>query len=139
MATDLEKKIDELIQTLSKRNETVQEKKKSSIWGWVVGLLIAAGSLILIGVLWWKFNKRGKELAAAKTKLEQQKVDLDQKKHEAQHQVHKLERQKLKAEANKLGMEIRDSAVRLKKMDTQHALRKKAIEKMTTWAEINEG
>jgi uncharacterized membrane-anchored protein YhcB (DUF1043 family) len=138
-STDLEKKIDDLIQTLSKRNESVQEKKKSSVWGWVVGLIIAAISLVLLGVLWWKFSQRGKELAAAKTKLEQQKVDLDQKKHEATQTAHLLERQKLQAEANQLGMEIRDRAARLKRMDVQHALRKKAIERLNTWTEINEG
>jgi hypothetical protein len=139
MATDLEKKIDELIQTLGKRNDTVQEKKKSSVWGWVVGLIIAAGSLILVGVLWWKFSQRGKELAAVKTQLEQQRVDLDQKKHEATQTTHRLERQALEAQINSQAMKLRDDAARLKKMDAQHALRKKAIEKMNTWAEINEG
>lgn len=137
--TDLEKKIDDLIQTLSKRNQEVQENKKSGIWGWVLGLLIAAGSLVLVGILWWKFSQRSKELAAAKTTLEQQKVDLDQKKHEATQTAHLLERQKLQAEANQLGMEIRDRAARLKGLDAQHATRKKAIDKMKTWAEINEG
>ncbi len=139
MATDLEKKIDELIQTLGKRNDTVQEKKKSSIWGWVVGLIIAAGSLILIGILWYKFSQRGKELAAAKTKLEQQKVELDQKKHEAAQTVHKAERSMLEHQVEATAAEIRDRAARLKKMDTQHAMRKKAIEKLNTWVEINEG
>jgi hypothetical protein len=139
MATDLEKKIDELIRTLGKRNESVQEKKSSGVCGWIVGLIIAAGSLVLIGILWWKFNQRGKELAAAKTKLEQQKVDLDQKKHEATQTTHRLERQKLEAEINIAAMLVRDSSARLKRADVQHALRKKAIEKLKTWEEINNG
>lgn len=137
MPTELEKKVDELLTTLKQRNEKVQEKK-SSVWGWVVGLIIAAGSLILLGYLWYKFNQRGKELATAKTKLEQQKVDLDQKKHEATQASHKLERQKLEAEANQLDMEIQDTAAKLKKMDAQHTVRKKAIEKTTVWKDLNE-
>jgi hypothetical protein len=66
-------------------------------------------------------------------------VDLDQKKHEATQTTHRLERQALEAQINSQAMKLRDDAARLKKMDAQHALRKKAIEKMNTWAEINEG
>jgi len=139
MATDLEKKIDELITSISKRNETVQEKKESGPWGWIVGGILALLSLVGISVAMYYWNKRNKELAKAKTQLEQQKVDLEQKKHQEAQTQHGAERLMLKRQVEVLAGQIRQTETDLKKLDETHATRKAAIEKLRSWEEINEG
>lgn len=138
MAVDLDKKLDRLIDNLTKRNETVQEKKKSGPWGWIVGLVIALLSLVGIGVALYYANRRAKELAAAKTKIEQDKVAQGQKAHEAKKEKHYVRRKELLEALKTKEREIQDSQARLREAEAAHAERKKKIENLNAWSEINE-
>lgn len=138
MSVDLDKKLDRLIDNLTKRNETVQEKKQSGPWGWVVGIIIALISLVGIGVAMYYANRRAKELAKLKTKIEQDKVDQDQKAHEAKKEPHSLRRKELLEELKKKEREIQDRQAALKDAEEAHAARRKKLENLNAWAEINE-
>lgn len=139
MATNLEKKIDELISSVTNRNKQTQEKKQSGPWGWIVGGILALISLVGIGIAMYYWNKRNKELAKAKTELEHQKVDLAQKKHDCAQSKHGTERLMLKRQVEVLAEQIRQNEKDLKKVDDEHAARKAAIEKLRSWEEINAG
>lgn len=138
MDTALDKKLDELIAKLTQNNKEVQEKKESGPWGWVVGLVIALISLVGIGVAMYLVNKRAKELAEAKTKIEQDKVDQDQKAHEAQKEFNLRKRNALMAQLEVHKHVIQKSEAALEAAAKAHAERKKKIENLNAWSEINE-
>ena len=138
MAVDLDAKLDRLIDNLTKRNETVQEKKQSGPWGWVVGIVMALISLVGIGVAMYLANRRAKELAQAKTQIEQAKVEQDQKAHEAKKETHLLRRKELLEGLKVKEREIQDSQRVLKDAEAAHAERAKKIKNLNAWSEINE-
>lgn len=136
--TNLEKRLDELIDKLTTRNKEVQEKKQSGPWGWVVGLVVALISLVGIGVAMYLASRRAKELAEAKTKIEQDKVDQDQKAHEVKKETRRIKRLALLVRLKKKEREIQDSQAMLKKAEEEHAVRAKKIKNLNAWSEINE-
>lgn len=138
MPTDLDKRLDALIDKLTTRNKEVQEKKQSGPWGWVVGLVIALVSLVGIGVAMYLASRRAKELAKAKTKIEQDKVDQDQKAHEAKKETHLLRRKELLEGLKVKERKIQDSQRVLKDAETAHAARAEKIKNLNAWSEINE-
>ena len=136
--TDLEKRLDELIAKLTTRNKEVQAKKQSGPWGWVIGLVIALISLVGIGVAMYLANRRAKELAKAKTKIEQDKVNQDQKAHEAKKETHLGRRKDLLVSLMKKERKIQDSQRTLEEAEAAHAERAKKIKNLNAWSEINE-
>lgn len=139
MDIDLDSKLDKLIDNLTKRNAVVQEKKAEGPWGWVVAIVLALLSLVGIGVALYYANKRAKELAAAKTQIEQDKVAQDQKAHEAKKETLLGKRNALLDELKKKEAEIFESEKKLKQAEEEHAARRKKIENLNAWSEINEG
>lgn len=136
--SDLDKKLDDLIAKLTTRNKEVQEKKQSGPWGWIVGLVIALISLVGIGVAMYLANRRAKELAKAKTKIEQEKVEQDQRAHEAKKESLLRKRNELLEELKRKERDIQDRDQQLKKLEEAHAERVKRIDNMNAWSEINE-
>lgn len=138
MAQDLPQRIDALIDKLTTRNKTVQEKKQSGPWGWVIGVVLALVSLVGIGVAMWLANRRTKELAKIKTKIEQDKVDQDQRAHEAKKEPHSKRRNELLEELKRHERDIQERAKTLREAETAHAERKKKLEGLKAWGAINE-
>ena len=138
MSVDLDKKLDQLINNLTKRNEVVQEKKQEGPWGWIVAIVLALLSLVGIGVAMYLSGKRAKELAQAKTEIEQAKVDQDQKAHEAKQELSKQKRDELLRQLKVKEREIQDSQATLKKAEEAHAEREAKIKALNAWSEINE-
>jgi flagellar biosynthesis/type III secretory pathway M-ring protein FliF/YscJ len=134
----IEKRLDKLIETVTQRNKEVQAKKESGPWGWVVGIVLALVSLAGIGVALYLANRKAKELAALKTKVEQDKVKTEQAAHDAKQEPLLTERKKLLEEAKHEEAQLIVRAAALKKAEREHAERKKRIEGLRAWAEINQ-
>lgn len=137
MAIDLDKKLDKLIDNLTKRNETVQEKKSAGGTSWIVALIIALISLVGIGVAMWYAYRRGKELAKARTQIEQDKVKQDQKAHEIKKEPLLRKRKEALDDLKKKEMEIQKLDKELQDAEAAHAERKKKLENLKAWAELN--
>jgi hypothetical protein len=136
--TDLDKKLDALIEKITARNHEVQEKKQSGPWGWVVGVVLALISLVGIGVAMWLANRRAKELARAKTQIEQDKVDQDARTHKAKKVTLLKDRNALMNDLKKRERAIQDRVKAFKEAECGHAKRKKKLEGLKAWKEINE-
>jgi hypothetical protein len=137
-ASDLEKRLDSLIKKITDRNKTVQEKKQSGPWGWVVGIVLALISLVGIGVAMWLASRRAKELAAAKTKIEQDKVDQDARALKAKKVTLLRDREKALEELKKRERAIQERNLALKVAEREHAERQKKLEGLKAWGAINE-
>jgi hypothetical protein len=135
---DITKKLDELISSITTRNQTVQEKKADgSPWAIISAVVLALVSLIGIGVAMYFANKKAKELAQAKTELEQQKVDLSQAAHDAADKdlqgKEKLLLEQLRVQAE--AIHARDE--NLRKLEADHDIRKKQLDGLKAWEAIN--
>jgi uncharacterized protein HemX len=136
--SDLDKRFDDLIAKLTQRNKEVQEKKQSGPWGWVVGVVLALVSLVGIGVAMYLASRRAKELAKAKTQIEQDKVDQDARAHKAKKVTLLQDRNALMDDLKKRERAIQDRERALKQAERDHAERKKKLEGLKAWGEINE-
>jgi len=136
--TDLSKKLDELIKSITTRNTEVQTKKEAVPWGYITAIIMAIISFIAIAYASYLANKQAKELAAARTELEQLKVDLAQKEHEAQVAKEQSNQENLAAETRLLASVIRVRDEKLKALETAHAERQKKLEGLKSWEEIND-
>jgi uncharacterized protein HemX len=134
----IQKRLDALIDKLTTRNQTVQEKKQSGPGGWIVAVVLALISLVGIGIAMYLAHRQAKELAKAKTKIEQDKVAQEQKAHEIKKETHLVKRNALLAELKKKEVEIQDSERVLKEAKAAHAERAKKIKNLNAWSEINE-
>jgi len=135
---DITKKLDELISSITARNQTVQDKKADGgPWAIISAVVLALVSLIGIGVAMYFANKKAKELAQAKTELEQQKVDLSQAAHDAADKdlqgKEKLLLEQLRLQAEVLHQ--RETA--LHKLEADHDARKKQLDGLRAWEAIN--
>lgn len=136
--TDLSKKLDELIKSITARNAEVQTKKEDVPWGYITAIIMAIISFIAIAYASYLANKRAKELAEARTELEKLKVDLAQKDHEAQVAKEKDKQETLAAEARLIAAVIAGRDTQLKKLEAAHAERQKKLEGLKSWEEIND-
>lgn len=137
--TDLSKKLDELIKSITDRNKEVQTKKEDGgVWGYVTAIVLALISFITMAYAAYLANKQAKELAATRTELEKFKVDLAQKDHEAQVTKERDKQENLAAEARLLAIIIADRDKKLKALETEHAERQKKLEGLKAWEEIND-
>jgi len=137
--TDLSKKLDELIKSITNRNKEVQTKKEDGgVWGYITAIVLALISFITMAYAAYLANKRAKELAAARTELEQLKVDLAQKEHEAQVAKEKADQESLTADRQLLAAIIEARDKDLKRLETAHAERQKKLEGLKSWEEIND-
>jgi len=137
--TDLDEKLDELISKITARNKEIQTRKDSGPWAWLVAIVLSLISLVGIGVAMYYASRRAKELAAAKTQIEQDKVAQDQKAHEAKKETLLGKRNASLDELKKKEAEIFESEKKLKQAEEEHAARRKKIENLNAWSEINEG
>jgi len=135
---DLVKKLSEALQTGEQRNEAVQASKEKGGAHWVVALITALLALAGIGVAMYLANRRAKELAEAKTKLEQQRVELDQRKHDAKKVEWQKEREALLEgiKSDKVLIDVHEDT--LKKAEEEFEAQKKRLENLRAWEEINE-
>lgn len=137
--TDLEKKLDELIKSITDRNKEVQTKKEDGgVWGYITAIVLALISFIAMAYAAYLANKQAKELAAARTELEKLKVDLAQKEHEAQVAKERDKQEALAAEARLLSAVIAGRDTKLKELEAAHAERQKKLESLKSWEEIND-
>lgn len=135
---DLNKRLDELIKTITTQNQQVQEQKQSSNpAGWIAALITALMALVGIGIAMWLANRKAKELADAKTELEQQKVDLAQTKHEADQAALRSKKDALLDEAAKLEAAIKGRTEDLRRAEEAHKERKTRLEGLRAWDDIN--
>ena len=134
----LNEKIDSLIASLTKRNEVVQAKKEEGPWGWIIALILSLLSLVGIGVAMYYSHKRAKELAEAKTALEQAKVDQDHQAYLIKEETHALRRKELREQLKKREVAIQKSQETLEQAQQEHEERRKKIENLNAWSEINE-
>ena len=137
--TDLEKKLNELIKTLTTRNQTVQTQKSSGIGGWITAIILSLLSLVGIAVALYYANKRSKELAIAKTALEIQQIETSQKEFEAKKEVGALMREQLLREVEIETKFIAMRDTKLKELEETFKVQKEKIKGLKSWSEINEG
>lgn len=137
--SDIEKEraLDDLLEALNKRSQTAQQRKKEGWWPWIVGSGIALAVILGVWLAYYLIKRRGKELALARTQLEQQKVSLEQKKHEAAHEQFALKKTVLEAEITVLNSSIRERSLKLKLMDVAQEKRVKQIKALSEWKDIN--
>lgn len=136
-STNLETKLDELIQKLTEQNKTVQEGKASPPWGWIVALVTALLSLVGIGVAMYLASRKAKELAEAKTQLEHLRIDAAQKEHQAAQDTLLGKRNELLKEAAQLEEQARNRAEDLRRAEEAHKERQKQLEGLRAWDDIN--
>ena len=136
--TGTDQTLDALITSLTSKNQQVQEQKASdSWWRWLLAGIGALITLIGIGVAVYLYSKRSKELAKARTELEQQRVDLAQQKHTAKQTALQKERLALLARVAVKEQDINIAAVKLRKLETEHTERKKQLDGLKSWSDIN--
>lgn len=137
--SDIEKEraLDDLLEALNKRSQTAQQRKKEGWWPWIVGTGIALAVVFGVWLAYYLIKRRGKELALARTQLEQQKVSIEQKKHEAAHEQLAFKKTILEKEITKLSTDIRDQSLKLKLMDVAQEKRVKQIQALNEWKDIN--
>lgn len=125
------------METLTKRNQTVQEKKKSGPWGWVVGIVLALISLVGIGVAFWYMGRRARELAKLRTKVEQDQVDQDQRAHEMRQEPSRRRREQLLRQMVHQEQAIQERQQALQLAQKAHAQRAARLKDLRAWEEIN--
>jgi hypothetical protein len=103
-----------------------------------VGVVLALVSLVGIGVAMYLASRRAKELAKAKTQIEQDKVDQDARAHKAKKVTLLQDRNALMDDLKKRERAIQDRERALKQAERDHAERKKKLEGLKAWGEINE-
>ena len=137
--SDIEKEraLDDLLEALNKRSQTAQQRKKEGWWPWIVGSGIALAVILGVWLAYYLVKRRGKELALARTQLEQQKVSIEQKKHEAAHEQLAFKKTILEKEITKLSTDIRDRSLKLKLMDVAQEKRVQQIKALSEWKDIN--
>ena len=136
--TTPDERLSKLIESLTKRNGTTQQyKQKSSPWGWVLAIVSALIAMVGIGVAIYFQSKRGRELAKAKTEIEQRKVDEAHARHEALKLQDKRARQAHLAAATVHEHVTRDKAKKLKDLEEAHRARKLELDKLSAWDDIN--
>ena len=135
--TDLETKLEELIKSITARNQEVQTQKESVPWGYIVAIIMSLISFIAIAYATYLANKRSKELAAARTELEQLKVDMAQKDHEAQVAKERDKQEMLAAEVRVTYAIIAARTIKLQELEVAHAERQKKLEGLKSWEDIN--
>jgi len=122
---------------LNKRSQIAQQRKKEGWWPWIVGSGIALAVILGVWLAYYLVKRRGKELALARTQLEQQKVSIEQKKHEAAHEQLAFKKTILEKEITKLSTDIRDRSLKLKLMDVAQEKRVQQIKALSEWKDIN--
>jgi hypothetical protein len=137
---DVTKKLDELISSITTRNQTVQEKKEEGgPWAMITAVVLALISLIGIGVAMYFANKKAKELAQAKTELEQQKVSLAQAAHDAADKDLQGKDKLTEVQIRMHSSIIQRREEELHQCEVAFAARKKKLEGLKAWEEINNG
>ncbi len=135
---NLPDKLSTLIATIIERNKEIQAKKEGGPWGILTALLLALLSLVGIGVAMYLANRRSKELAQAKTELEQQKVDLANLKIEREKADLSVQRQILTDKINSVEVDIILVESQLKLAQQVHTQRQEKLKNLKTWDKINE-
>ena len=138
-SSDLETKLKELIDSIANRNKEVQAKKENgSLGSYILAVVLALISTIAIAYATYLANKRTKELATARTELEQLKVDLVQKEHQLQVEKQLDKQAMLAAEVRVMTGVIQARDAKLTALNTLHMERQKKLEGLKAWGEINE-
>lgn len=138
-SSDIQQRLDALLNKLTERNKVVQEKKASSNpASWIIAVVLALLSLVGIGVAMYLANRRAKELAKAKTELEHIKIDKGQMEYDKRFTEVLGRKTELSREITAITRRIDAREKELHLAEIELARRKTKIEKMTTWKELNE-
>lgn len=138
--TNLDDRIDDLITSVIKRNADVQTKKKDGGFvNWTVALSLALLSLIGIGLAMWYAHRRSKELAATRTKIEQDKVLVEQKEHQAKFDTLMKNRLGAQKEADALMEKVHARKIKLVFMEKEHEQQVARIKALKGWNAITKG
>lgn len=134
----VEERIEEFIKNIQVRNTKVQTAKKQGSWGWVVAVVLALVSLVGIGVAMYLASRRAKELAKAKTQLEQAKIIQEQAAHEAKREPLQHIRTAALVELKKAERALEERQEALAQAEIQHTEREVKLRKLRAWEEIND-
>jgi uncharacterized protein HemX len=120
--SDLAKDLEERIKGLeSKADQAREAKEQGGIWGWLIGLVVAAALSIGAFFLLRKLNKKNEELAKLRTQIEQERVTAAAAKHEAliaQQEEYRTEKVR---EAARLMVKVNASEARLREETARYA------------------
>lgn len=138
MSSNIETKLDELVKNVTERNKEIQTQKESVPWGTIMAIILALISFIATAYATYLANKRAKELADARTELEQLKVECAQKEHEGHVAKEKDKQETLVAEARLMAAIIKNREDALHAQEATHADRQKKLAGLRSWEEIND-
>lgn len=135
--TDVEQKLDQLIQLVISRNQAIQVNKTKGSGGWIAAFIMAIFNFVCIIAVKWYADYRSRELAQLATAQELRDKELERLEFEKQLQVtqDKIKVINEKIEHSKKLLELNAQA--LKTAQREHELRLKKIEGLKTWDEIN--
>lgn len=131
-------KIQEQLKSLEGKADKAKGAKSSGTpWGWIISLAIGAVISIGAGLLIWKLNKKNKELAKLRTKVEQDAVHAEQLKHEAAVVPHKETARLLAAKANALADQAAKELAALKVEEERHANAMTRVVAAKNWDQLD--
>lgn len=114
MISDL-KEIVSKLEKLNERDQQATEAKASNTpWGWIFGLLISAVVVIGAAIAAWQLNKKNKELAKLRTKIEVDTVRAEQLQFEADNNIFKHTSERRAREAEQLRIRVHEDKATLK-------------------------
>lgn len=127
-----------LIQQIINRNKEIQQKKSEGVGGWFTSIVLALISFVGIGLALWLSSRRNKELARARTELEEAKLRQEQVALEAHKIPLKKKREGYLAALKHNEIILQQRTKEIKQAEEAYKIQKKKISGLHTWKEINE-
>lgn len=129
-------KIEDLETKVDKAKETESSNGGSSLWGWLVGLVLAAAIAIGAFFLLRNLKKKNEELAKLRTKTEQDEVRKANLQHDAEVAKHTEKAAELRAKAADLEETIRLKRARIRATQTMYDQAAERIIHAKNWKEL---
>lgn len=137
--TDLLDQINTRLESLESTATQAKESKDSgSVWGWILALVLGAAVSIGAALLIWQLNKKNKELAELRTKIEQDEVRSAELQHELETAHHRANIDKLAEEASVVRARIVSNADLLAVEQARHIEALARVEAAKSWDRLDE-
>lgn len=137
--TDLLTQINSRLESLESTATQAKESKDSgSVWGWILALVLGAAVSIGAALLIWQLNKKNKELAELRTKVEQDEVRSAELQHELETAHHRANIDRLAEEASAVRERIAASTDLLAAEQTRHAEAVARVEAAKNWDQLDQ-
>lgn len=121
----------------TRKEESSAKGGVSAIWGWLLGLIAAAGIAIGAFFLLRNLKKKNEELAALRTQVAQDKVTQANLEHEAAITSHTGRVVELQSQAETLQERIRAQERRIASMQSLADNSIARVRRAQTWAELD--